>query len=561
MTHRFPVKSIASLCLAWGLLAVLAGPLGAQPRPQAGGDEPLRHYMYGRWLELDGQLGAASEEYFRALSLDPGSVDLLVTLASVQARMGEPDRSLELANRALQQDSTHAQAQWLRGAALFNLRRLDEAMPALRSAARLDSSDQQIARTLARAAEVTDQIDVLESAWSRLTRLDEEDGEAWFQLATAQARQARFGEADSSLARSLALQPSHAGSDFLAAWIHENLGRTDDAIEDYRRHLLAHPEDSSSRRRLTLLLARSGRAREAWPEAQRLLREQPDEPDVLLLAGQCAFDAGHRADGERALERLRDLDRDDPGLVERSVLVLSRYQRGAEAVRLADAWSAAHPTDPRGRLLMARARAIVRDLGGAEVQARAAIVAAPDSLAPRVLLARILEDAERWPQAADAWGDVLARVPHDVSARLERAHCLDRMDQPDSAAAEARRVLLLAPDSAPAMNFIGYLWAERNRNLVEAKELLERALALEPDNGAYVDSWGWLLYRLGRLSEARSQLERALALTGGDPVIHEHLGDVFTALRDTARAREQYHLSLSMDRGNRRVRSKLEGLR
>ena len=110
-------------------------------------------------------------------------------------------------------------------------------------------------------------------------------------------------------------------------------------------------------------------------------------------------------------------------------------------------------------------------------------------------------------------------------------------------------------------NFLGYLLADHDKSLTEAQGLLEKAIAHEPENGAYVDSYGWLLYRLGRLPEALTQLQRAVVLTGGDPAIHEHLGDVFRDLKQTEKAREQYRLSLAKDSGNRKLKDKLERLR
>jgi len=122
-------------------------------------------------------------------------------------------------------------------------------------------------------------------------------------------------------------------------------------------------------------------------------------------------------------------------------------------------------------------------------------------------------------------------------------------------------VLAREPDNPTALNFLGYLLADHNRNLQEAVGLIRRALELDPDNGAFLDSLGWAYYRLGRLEDARQLLERAVRVSGGDPVIHEHLGDVYKDLRLNHLAKDQYRLSLSFDQSNRRVRSKLSSIR
>lgn len=144
---------------------------------------------------------------------------------------------------------------------------------------------------------------------------------------------------------------------------------------------------------------------------------------------------------------------------------------------------------------------------------------------------------------------------------LDLGFCLEQSGDLDGAIALGREALDHAPDFPGALNFLGYVLADNNRELPQALALIRKALDQDPDNGAYVDSYGWALYRLGRLDEAREQLESALVLTGGDAVIHEHLGDVYRDLRQLDRAREQYRESLEADSGNVRVRRKLEQLR
>jgi tetratricopeptide (TPR) repeat protein len=104
--------------------------------------------------------------------------------------------------------------------------------------------------------------------------------------------------------------------------------------------------------------------------------------------------------------------------------------------------------------------------------------------------------------------------------------------------------------------------ADHGRGLEEARGMIERAIQADPDNGAYVDSFGWVLYRLGRLAEAREHLERAVRLTGGDPIVREHLGDLYRDLKLAPEAREQYRLSQETEGDHqKRVAEKLRALR
>ncbi len=88
---------------------------------------------------------------------------------------------------------------------------------------------------------------------------------------------------------------------------------------------------------------------------------------------------------------------------------------------------------------------------------------------------------------------------------------------------EFRKVLKADPDNAGAMNYIGYMLADANLRLEESLDLITKALDIEPGNGAYLDSLGWVQFRLGRLEDAEKNLRRALEKTPRDPTVHDHM--------------------------------------
>jgi tetratricopeptide (TPR) repeat protein len=103
--------------------------------------------------------------------------------------------------------------------------------------------------------------------------------------------------------------------------------------------------------------------------------------------------------------------------------------------------------------------------------------------------------------------------------------------------ADLRRLLELDPDHADALNALGYSLADMTDRYAEALELIQRALAIKPDEGAILDSMGWVQYRLGNLGLALDYLRQAGAKLPEDPEVAAHLGEVLWALgqRDEAR--------------------------
>jgi Flp pilus assembly protein TadD len=133
-----------------------------------------------------------------------------------------------------------------------------------------------------------------------------------------------------------------------------------------------------------------------------------------------------------------------------------------------------------------------------------------------------------------------------AAAWYEIASARERRKDVRGAEAAVSRVLALQPENPQALNFLGYLYADYNRNLDQAVKLLRHALALDPKSWYIMDSLGWAYYRLGDLDSARIHLERAVAGGGEDPTILEHLGDVYAALREPAEAKQRYRRALEL---------------
>jgi tetratricopeptide (TPR) repeat protein len=120
----------------------------------------------------------------------------------------------------------------------------------------------------------------------------------------------------------------------------------------------------------------------------------------------------------------------------------------------------------------------------------------------------------------------------------------ERMKKIDLFEAEFRKVLKVDPESAAALNYIGYVLADKNMRLDEALNLITKALELAPENGAYLDSLGWVYFRMGRLAEAEENLRKAVAKTPSDPTVHDHMAQVLLAESKVQEAIQQWQTSL-----------------
>ncbi|RMF19485.1 MAG: hypothetical protein D6758_01920 [Gammaproteobacteria bacterium] len=136
--------------------------------------------------------------------------------------------------------------------------------------------------------------------------------------------------------------------------------------------------------------------------------------------------------------------------------------------------------------------------------------------------------------------------PDDIQLRYARAMLNDRLGNYEALEADLRYILEVEPDNAVALNALGYSYANRNIRLLEAYDLITRALELDPDNAPAMDSMGWVKYRLGETDEALKWIERAWAKMK-DPEIAAHLGELLWLKGDTERARQIWQEGLSLE--------------
>jgi Flp pilus assembly protein TadD len=154
----------------------------------------------------------------------------------------------------------------------------------------------------------------------------------------------------------------------------------------------------------------------------------------------------------------------------------------------------------------------------------------------RIAEAVLLRDAGRVQEAFDFLEQRLAEDPEQADFIYETALLAERLNKLELMESRLRRLIELRPDYPSAYNALGYAYADRNERLPEARQLIEKALALSPDDAAILDSMGWVLFRQGELPEALSYLERSYGKQE-DPEIAAHLGEVLWTMgrQDDAR--------------------------
>lgn len=176
-----------------------------------------------------------------------------------------------------------------------------------------------------------------------------------------------------------------------------------------------------------------------------------------------------------------------------------------------------------------------------------------------------LRQADRYADAVGSYSRALELYPDDNPTKwfiyYTRGICLDRTGDWTAAEADFRMALALRPNHPQVLNYLGYSLVERGEKLDEALAMLETAATAQPENGAIIDSLGWVLFRMARYDEAVGLLETAASLEPVDSVVNDHLGDVYWAVGREIEARFQWQRALSFDPTETeaaRIRDKME---
>lgn len=183
-------------------------------------------------------------------------------------------------------------------------------------------------------------------------------------------------------------------------------------------------------------------------------------------------------------------------------------------------------------------------------QLRAIAATFPAASQPYARLGDMMRGRQRWAEAAAAYSEAIRRVPAPAAVHwplfYSRGVALERAGDWPAAEADLRRALELSPEQPYVLNYLGYTWVERGQHLAEARRMLERAVALRPQDGNIADSLGWALYKLGDMPGAIRWLERAVELEPRNSVVNDHLGDAYWSAGRQREAQFQWRRALAL---------------
>jgi len=562
--RRLRVECLRFLAAAIAAALLLGGCAGTKSKPAAPAGQPgsqphidptaYQYFSIGTMAFSDGDYQSAVGAFERALRFDPESPQIRLSLARCYVRMRQVDRAIGVASAIQPQDNETLQ---FLADCYRTVHRYDQALEAYRLLVARDTTIAEAYWYLYRLSLDQGNTDEAIRSLARAARL-RGDSRLYVELGELCGRAGKFEDARSAFEESLRRDSTAANRAAYAglAQAHESQGHADDARRTLRRALQIMPEDVTLHKLLTNHFLFHEQLDSAVTEVQQVLLLNPNDTGERLRLGMLWYNTNRQ---ERADSLFSLMKNDSVPYV--PLLYLGRiafdrreYEKAKEYFNKA---ILVNDTIPDAWVFLANTLLNEDSLAAAVEIGQKAAAKVHDTRQLWYFLGRAYGRYERYDSAVVWFERAYAQDSTDTRVQFALASSLERDGHFDRAAALFNDLLRQEPDNAPALNYLGYMYADSGVNLDESLRLIERALKQEPDNGAYLDSFGWALFRLGRFAEAEEQLRKALNNLKADSTLYEHLGDILAAQNRREEARQQWREALKLKPNDPALKSKL----
>jgi len=467
---------------------------------------PDNHLLLGRLYFLSKDANKAEKEFKTALSLDSNSEEAITNLAYLYNEEGANTKAAELLN-SIPEGQRSSKIYAALGNTYEQQKDYKKAIAAFRQAIAMDKENLDAMRGLAQNLANDNQMDAALEQYLTIQDADPQDATAAMRVAELYRRQGKFDLAMENLKKAAALGPDLLEIPYNEALILEAQGKYEEAATVLQK-LVSRPlppdaraGDKSNR---ALFLERLGNI---YREANRPLLAMETFRKIIDLGGE---------EAARGYQDVIDSYREQ--------------KQWSDATRTAQEAVKKLPEDKGLKLTLAQQLA---DSGKAEesVQlAKSVLKGGPDDRDSYIMLSQIYMRLKRWKDAEDAvqQAEKLAARPEEKEyIRFVQGDIFERQKKYDQAEQAFRQVLQQNPSNSMALNYLGYMLADRNSHLEEALNLIKKALDLDPQNYNYIDSLGWVYFKLGNYDQAEENLRRAADKAPADATIQDHLGELY----------------------------------
>ena len=471
----------------------------------------------GRLYRLSSDFSKAETVLKEALALEPESEAALTTLAFLYTDTSQFHAASELLEKATRRNPEPKLLAAL-GAAYEQAGDHEQAIQAYRKALERDKDNPQYLSALGRNLIYKERYEEALVPYEAVAAAQPRNGNAFLRMGQIHRQLQNYDLALENLRKAGALMPESVEVPYNLALLHEAQGQTDEAIQDIQE-VLGQTSKSDT--------------------GQYSPREKANRAILLERLGVLYRSTENYTAAEETFRQM--LENDQENAVRGATQLVETLRQAKELPRALAEAEAALRRFPEERSLKLTHVSLLGESGQGERASqmlRAMLQDKPEDREVLLTLAQVNERAKHYREAEQA----IAAAEKFSSRKEEKefvyflwGSILERQDKYDAAEEQFHKALAINPNSAMTLNYLGYMLADRGVRLEEAKGYIQAALEQDPHNGAYLDSLGWVFYKLDQLDLAEQNLLKAVQRISRDATIHDHLGDVYYR---TGRVRE-----------------------
>jgi tetratricopeptide (TPR) repeat protein len=485
------------------------------------------HLLLGQLYSFAKDTPHAQQQFEAAQKIDPHSEEVVLNMARIDSEQNNVRGSVQVLSALPEADQT-AKTEYALGASYDQLKDTPKAITAYQKSLALEPDNLDVERALADALHRDGQDKAALAAYNDVIDGDPTDASAYLHAAEIERAENRLDEALANLKKAAPLASDSLEIRYNEALVYEALGQYSEA-EKLLTQMVASAEHSTG-------------------------DYAPGEKNNYALfvdhLGNVYQEENHTDQAITTYNKLIPLGGDYP---------LQAY--GAEV----DTYNSAHAYDkatallqqavakyPKNRPLKLALASELSQAGKTEeatTLAKSLLNNTPQDQGVYLTLSQIDMHASHWKDANEALdkAEKLSSSVHDKLAVLvQRALVEDRQKHFDAADSEYKKALALDPNNSAVLNDYGYMLADRDQRLNEALAMIQKAVRLDPQNYANLDSLGWAYYKLGQYALAEDNLLKAVQRSQQDPTVHEHLGDIYEKTNRLKQAAAQWEESLRL---------------
>ncbi|MSS71636.1 MAG: tetratricopeptide repeat protein [Candidatus Latescibacteria bacterium] len=563
----------------WYLIVVLIfftgpGPVSARSsKPDTTALKPVNREAMGYLIsakvkELQQQYARAAEDLERAVALDSTSATLYRALAENHLRANNSKAALAAARRAVALNSTSGELHRLLFETLRSAGDDSAAAVELESILTLDPQDMNAYARLSEIYQRTGQRARLISLLDRLRRVPDLSPNTRLIIVRQYAEIEAFDRAEEECRAILKENPGVEQAWHVLTLVQMARKDTAGAAQTCRQAVthVGFRENGPIQPLLPILYR-------APALLEPALRETPPDTAFLFTLGRSFLSARLFREAAQTLDRVVSVPQPsaEQWITDASAhLALGDLQRSVEILQKANGL---FPNNGDVLYHMGRTLIGAGKLDEAAAAFQKALALAPDNLGYRFGMGLVQQRQKQWAEAIQTFRVLAEKAPKDtplyVDALFSLGSSLERAGRFDESVTTFQKLINLVPQHAEALNYLGYMFAEKGiqSRLEEAEGLVNRALAIDPDNGAFLDSLGWTYYQLGRHKEAGELLDRAIQAelrrkADGESisVIYDHIGDNAQKLGNIDKALDAWKKALDAKPGDKKIEAKRNAL-